>query len=278
MQSMSAAPAAFDDVFAANRAFGRIKFEAKASGALTRRSHLREDGPLRLRCPGAPSAELEAVIINTAGGIAGGDRLTLDISAGPGARLILTTAAAEKIYRSLAADSTITVALQAGPCSFLAWLPQETILFDGARLARTIHVDLAENAGFIFAESVVFGRFGMGETVRHGLLQDRWRIHRAGRILHAEALRLEGDVDRKLIEPAVAKGARAMATVMVVPGNDAAVAAVRALKVCGELAASAWKGMMLVRLCAADGATLRCDLIAVLRSIGGLSLPRLWLN
>jgi urease accessory protein len=278
MQSMSAAAAAFDDVFAANRAFGRIKFEAKASGGLTRRSHLREEGPLRLRCPGAPSAELEAVIINTAGGIAGGDRLTLDISVAPGARLIATTAAAEKVYRSLAADSIITARLQAGACSLLGWLPQETILFDGARLARTIDVDLAEDARFIFAEAVVFGRSGMGETVRHGLLQDRWRIHRAGRILHAEALRLEGDLDRKLIEPAVAKGACAMATVMVVPGNDAAVAAVRALNVCGELGVSAWKGMMLVRLCAADGTILRGDLTAVLGSISGLSLPRLWLN
>jgi urease accessory protein len=278
MHGMSAAAAFEEDVFAANRAFGQLRFEAKRSGGLTRRSHLREEGPLRLRCPGAPSAELEAVIINTAGGIAGGDQLTVDISAAPGARLIVTTAAAEKIYRSLAADSIITVRLQAGACSLLGWLPQETILFDGARLARTIDVELAEDASFIFAETVVFGRSGMGETVRHGLLQDRWRIHRAGRILHAEALRLKGDVDRKLMVPAVANGARAMATVMLIPGNGDAVAAVRALKACGELAASAWKGMMLIRLCAADGATLRRDLTAVLGSIGGFALPRLWSN
>ncbi len=275
---MSAAMAALHEIFAANRAFGRITFSAKASAGLTRRSHLREEGPLRLRCPGAPSAELEAVIVNTAGGVVGGDRLVLDVTAAPGARLVITTAAAERIYRSLAANSIIAVHLNAEAGSSLVWLPQETILFDGARLSRTIHVDVAEDARFILVEAVVFGRAGMGETVHHGLLHDRWRIHRAGRILHAEAIRLEGDVDHKLMQPAVAKGGRAVATLMLMPGNETAVAAVRARTFSGEVAASAWKGIMVVRLCAADGAILRRDLITVLGAVRGVALPRLWLN
>ena len=168
--------AALNEVFAANRAVGRIEFAVKASGGVTRRSHVREEGPLRLRCPGPPSQELEAVIVNTAGGVAGGDRLALDLSVAPGAHLAVTTAAAEKIYRSLAADSVIEVKLKVAAGGSLAWLPQETILFDGARLARTIHVDLTDDARLIFAEAVIFGRIGMGEIMQHGCLHDRWRF------------------------------------------------------------------------------------------------------
>jgi len=277
---MSASPAVLNDVFAANRAFGRIALAVKASRGVTGRARLREEGPLRVRCPGPPSAELEAVIVNTAGGVAGGDRFLLDVSVAPGARLIVTTSAAEKIYRSLEADSTIELHLRIGVGGSLAWLPQETILFDRARLARTIHVDVAEDARLILLEAVVFGRLGMGETVQHGCLHDRWRIHRGRQIIHAEAMRLDDNIARKLAHPAVANGARAIATVVVLPGDEASAAAVRALKssFCGEVAASAWKGMMVVRLCAADGAALRCDLIATLSTVRGLSLPRLWLN
>jgi urease accessory protein len=274
---MSASPA-LNDVFAANRALGKIALAVKASRGVTGRARLREEGPLRLRCPGSPSAELEAVILNTAGGMAGGDRFSIEVSVEPGARLVVTTAAAEKIYRSPETDSTVAVNLKIGAGGALAWLPQETILFDSARLARAIRVDVADDARLVLVEAIVFGRLGMGETVQHGCLRDRWRIYRGGRIVHAEAMRLEGDIDRRLAQPAVANGARAMATLLVMPGDDATVAAVRALTFCGEAAASAWKGMMAVRFCAADGATLRGDLIAALSTVRGLSLPRLWLN
>ena len=131
---MSASPAP-NDVFAANRAFGRIALAVKASRGVTGRARLREEGPLRLRCPGPPSAELEAVILNTAGGMAGGDRFSIEVSVAPGARVVVTTAAAEKIYRSLEADSTVEVNLKIAAGGALAWLPQETILFD-SRAAR----------------------------------------------------------------------------------------------------------------------------------------------
>ena len=124
------------DIFAANRAAGRIALEVEASVGATRRSRVREEGPLRVRCPGPPAAELEAVIINTAGGVAGGDRLELDVAVGPGGRLVVTTAAAEKVYRTLEPAATIDVRLAVDAGAALAWLPQETILFDRARLER----------------------------------------------------------------------------------------------------------------------------------------------
>jgi urease accessory protein len=266
--------------FAANRAVGRIALAVKANGGVTRRWRVREEGSLRVRCPGPPAGELEAVIVNTAGGVAGGDRLRLEVSVEPGARLVVSTAAAEKVYRTLEPDAAIDVTLAVGAGGSLAWLPQETILFDRARLARSIDVDLAEDARLILAEALVLGRSGMGEVVDDGGLVDRWRLRRNGRLIHAEAMRLEGGIAVKLKEPAVANGGVAVATVLVVPGDDATTAAVRTLesRFRGEVGASAWNGFAVVRLCAADGAALRHDLVAVLGALRGAALPRLWLN
>jgi urease accessory protein len=266
--------------FAANRAVGGITLAVRAGNGLTRRARVREDGSLRVRCPGPPSAELEAVIVNTAGGIAGGDRLMLDITAEAGARLLVTTAAAEKVYRTLEAAASIDVKLRLGAGSSLAWLPQETILFDRARLERAIEVDLADDARLLMAEAIVFGRVGMGEAVNEAFLFDRWRLRRGGQLVHAEATRLDGAVARKLAQPAVANGGIAVATVLVMPGDETTIAGVRALgrDLRGEVGASAWNGLALVRLCATDGEALRHDLLAVLAAVRVAPLPRLWLN
>jgi urease accessory protein len=266
--------------FAANRAVGRIALAVRSSDGMTRRLRVREEGSLRVRCPGPPSGELEAVIVNTAGGVAGGDHFSLDVTVDPGARLVVTTAAAEKVYRTLEPDATIDVTLAVGAGGSLCWLPQETILFDRARLKRTIEVDLVEDARLVLAEAIVFGRTGMGETVDDCVLFDRWRLRRGGRLIHAEAMRLDGAVAAKLREPAVAKGGVAVATVLVVPGDDGIAASVRALgeNFRGEVGVSAWNGFAIVRLCAADGAALRHDLVVVLTALRGTSLPRLWLN
>src|SRR5262249_35117127 len=122
-----------------------------------RRSRVREGGALRVRCRGRAAGEPEAVIVNPAGGVAGGDRFTLDVAVEPRARLVVTTAAAEKVYRTLAPEAAIDVKLTVGAAASLAWLPQETILFDRARLKRTIDIDLAEDARLVLAEAIVFG-------------------------------------------------------------------------------------------------------------------------
>ena len=153
-------------------------------------------------------------------------------------------------------DAVIDVKLKVGAGGSLAWLPQETILFDRARLSRAVDIELADEARLVFGEAVIFGRSGMGEIVRHGRLEDRWRLRRHGRIIHAEAMRLEGDIAARLAQSAVGKGAVAVATVLILPGDEMTAAGVRALgdRFRGDVAASAWKGMMVVRLCAADGA------------------------
>lgn len=277
---MSTATAETARTFAANRAIGRIAFAVQAKAGVTRRTRVREEGSLRVRFPGPASAELEAVIVNTAGGVAGGDRFALDVTVEPGARLVVTTAAAEKVYRTLEPDATIDVRLAVGATSSLAWLPQETILFNRARLRRTINIDLAGDARLLLAEAIVFGRSGMGETVDAADVFDRWHIRRGGRLIHAEAMRLDGAVAAKLAQPAVANGGIAVATVLIVPADEAVAAGIRALDdhFLGEVGVSAWNGLAVVRLCAADGAALRHDLVAVLTAVHNGSLPRLWLN
>ena len=277
---MSTATAETARTFAANRAIGRIAFAVQAKAGVTRRTRVREEGSLRVRFPGPASAELEAVIVNTAGGVAGGDRFTLDVTVEPGARLVVTTAAAEKVYRTLEPDATIDVRLAVGATSSLAWLPRETILFNRARLRRTINIDLAEDARLLLAEAIVFGRSGMGEAVDDAGVFDRWHLHRGGRLIHAEAMRLDGAVAAKLAQPAVANGGVAVATVLIVPADEAVAAGIRARDdhFLGEVGVSAWNGLAVVRLCAADGAALRHDLVAVLTAVHNGSLPRLWLN
>ena len=268
-----------DAIFAANRAVGSITFSVKSGAGKTRRAEVHEAGSLRVRCPGSPAEELEAVLINTAGGIAGGDRFDLDVKAGQGTRLVVTTAAAEKVYRSLGPDSEISVKLDVGRGATLAWLPQETILFDRARLSRTIDVSLAADARLLLAEGFVFGRSGMGEAVEEGALFDRWRVRRGGKLIFAESVRLDGAIAKRLARTAVAKGGIAIATVLIAPGDDAMVEKMRALQdqFIGEVGASAWNGIAAVRLRAADGAALRHDLVHVMTAVRG-SLPRIWTN
>src|SRR6185436_7801973 len=235
-----------EQIFAANRAVGTLSFVVKNVAGKTRRGRLHEAGSLRVRCPGAPAAELEAVLINTAGGVAGGDRFALDITAGADTRLVITTAAAEKVYRTLGPNSTIDVKLDVASGASLAWLPQETILFDRARLLRTIEVSLAPDARLFLAEAIVFGRTGMGETVEEGVLFDRWRVRRGGKLIYAESVRLDGAIAARLAEAAAAKGGIAVATALIVPGDDAIVEKVRALEseFIGEVGASAWNGIV----------------------------------
>jgi urease accessory protein len=271
--------AAARDTFAANRAVGGVSLSVRARADVSRPARLHEHGSSRVRFPGAPAPELEAVLINTAGGIAGGDRFDFDFSVGDNAAAIVTSAAAEKVYRSLGPDATIDVKLALAPGARLAWLPQETILFDGARLARSIDVELAGDTELLLAEALVFGRTAMDEVVEQGRLFDRWRVRRNGRLIFAETLRLEGAIAEKLGEAAVAGGGVAVATVLLAPGNEAHVQAVRALAgLRGETGTSAWNGIAVVRLVARDGATLRHDLMLVLAVLRGSALPRLWLN
>jgi urease accessory protein len=266
--------------FAANRAQGAVSFDVHRKDGATRRRHLHESGSLRVRFPSPECEGLSAVLVNTAGGIAGGDQFDIDIAAREAARLTVTTAAAEKVYRAEGPAARLDIALRAEAGSHLAWLPQETILFDRARIARRFEIDLAANASFLLCEIVVFGRAAMGERMSRGEFVDKWRMRRGGRLVFAENIRLDGDIGEKLARPAVAKGGAAIGTALMVPGDQALVERIRQLSETfgGEVGLSAWNGFAMARFCAQDAARLRADMMAVLGRASGSALPRLWLN
>jgi len=268
------------DVFAANRARGAVKFDVRKIEGTTRRHHLHESGSLRVRFPSPEDDGLSAVLVNTAGGIAGGDRFEIDLSAGEGSRLTLTTAAAEKVYRAQGTPAELNVTLKAESRAHLSWLPQETILFDRVKIKRRFEINLAEDASLLLCEIVVFGRIAMGERIRSGEFSDYWRLHRGGKLIFAENIRLDADIGAKLDSPAIANGGVAIGTALIVPGDDILVERIRELSEsfgC-EVGISTWNGFAMARFCAQDAARLRADMMAVLGRVSGSALPRLWLS
>jgi urease accessory protein len=277
---LASAPA-HSEIFAGNRAFGRIALSVAAAPDGSRRRRVHEAGALRVRFPNvAGKGALDAVIVNTAGGMTGGDRFDIDIALEAGARLTVTTAAAEKVYRSVGPDTRIGIKLDVGEGAALAWLPQETILFDRVRLRRSIDIEAASGARVLLAEGIVFGRSAMGETVTQGHFSDHWRVRCGGKMAFAESLRLDGAMAQRLAERAVAAGSVAVASVLKLPGDESDVAAVRAKQTdfVGEVGISAWNGLAVARLLAPDGAALHRDLIGVLTALSDEPPPRLWLN
>lgn len=268
------------------RSRGRVLVEARALSERTVLGRLEEEGPSRARFPrsGKRGASLEAVLINTGGGIAGGDASATHMIARSGAHLVATTQAAEKVYRSDGATSKIDVELVVEPGARLDWLPQWTILFDEARVARTISAEVAEDARLLLVEAVALGRAARGERFAAGMLTDRWRIRRGGRLIYADGLRLDGDSAALLDRPAIASGAAALATVLLVASDaEARLEAVRealglpdTLPPGLEAGASAWDGMLTVRLLGRDNAVLDSALRRIIGELGIEDPPRIW--
>ena len=267
-------------LFAANRARGAVRFSVARIDGVTRRRELHEAGSLRVRFPSPEDDGLSAVLVNTAGGIAGGDRFDIEIASTNDARLTVTTAAAEKIYRAEGPAAELNVTLKAEGRSHLSWLPQETILFDRARIRRRFEIDLSDTASLLLCEIVVFGRIAMGERIQAGEFVDHWRLRRGGRLVFAENIRLDGDIGSKLASPAIAKAGVAIGTALIVPGDEALVERIHEISptLRGEVGISAWNGFAMARFCAQDAARLRADMMAVLGRASGSALPRLWLS
>jgi urease accessory protein len=232
-----------------------------------------------------PGAPFEAVLVNISGGLVGGDRIRSEIAIGPGAAATLTAQAAEKLYRSTGEDTKIETRLAVGAGAWAEWLPQETILFDGARLRRTLTATLAPGARLLAVEMVVFGRAARGERFAHGFLHDSWAIHSGGRLVWADAIRLERDVAAQRSRVFGFGEAAGYATLLHA-GPEAAsfLPAARAIAAAGpaEGGATLVAGMLLLRFIADDAMRLRASVIAAaggLRAaIAGLPvrLPRVW--
>ncbi|HET6630253.1 MAG TPA: urease accessory protein UreD [Woeseiaceae bacterium] len=241
-----------------------------------------QEGCLKLRLP-RPVREGEAdlVIMNTAGGLTGGDRLSIEVSVGNGARTTATTPACEHIYRSIDGESVIEQRLQVARGARLDWLPQGTILFDRGRVRRRLEIQLEADAEITVAEAVLFGRTEMGETVNSGTFSDLWTVRRGDSLLYADAMRIAEPFGRTVACSTTLDRHAAMASLLHV-GRDLAAKrdALRAgfAQDYGALAGASVVGDVLIaRIVAADGNTLRRLLIAALGPLRDRrSLPRNW--
>ena len=255
-------------------------------GGITFLAHLFQRAPCRVLFPNPPADDLPlAALLTTSGGLAGGDRVRISVTAEEGARAVVTTQAAEKIYRSLGPDTRIDIALTAGPDTWLEWLPQETILFDRARLERCTAAAIEPGGRLLAGEMIVFGRTARGERLTTGLLHDRWSIRVARRLVWVDAIRLEGDISNRLDAPAGFDGATAMGIVIYVgPEAPKLLPLARALALDSESRAGATlvDGILLARFIGREARVLRADLARYVadfrRAAVGLParVPRLW--
>ncbi len=252
------------------RSSGAVHLAIDGQGALKR---LREEGCSKLRMPARLSGHpIEAVLINTSGGLAGGDRIDIDVEAA--GNLCVTTQAAEKIYPSLGSETRVATRIKVDDCAKLLWLPQEAILFDGARLRRSFEAEIACGATLLAVESVVLGRKAMGEQLADFSFRDRWRIRRGGQLVFADDVHLD-QVRAK--GAACVHGAGAMAMIVVIAaGAEDFLEPLRNL-IGARGGVSAWDGKLVARLIAADGHNLRKTLIPALGLLAApMELPKVW--
>jgi urease accessory protein len=259
------------------RAKGCGRLAVKFADGQTRTDRLFQEGAAKIRIPGRSDGAYEAVLINTAGGLTGGDRLDWAFGVAGGAEVNLTTQACEKIYASIEGAAEVSTRISVGPGAAIAWLPQETILFNGAKLRRRLEVDLDAGSSALIVEPVAFGRLAMGELAIDGSFHDRWRIRQCGKLIHAEEFQIGPRLTETTKRAAVLGGARAIATALLVSPN-AELLRDEAAKIIGaQGGVSFWNGKLLARLVDADAYSLRKRLVPLVQLLNqGAALPKCW--
>ena len=240
---------------------------------------LYQQGSAKAILPRVDGGAAEVVFLNTSGGLTGGDRLDYALSLGAGVRATATTQTAERAYRSARGVARAEIRLRVGPAGWLDWLPQETILFDGAALERQVTVDLDEGAGCLFLESVILGRHAMGETVTGLRFRDSRMIRRGGQPVWAEPLHIDSRVLQRAGGAALLGGARALATLALVhPQAGDRLAALRAVldEPGVDSGASALHGRLILRMLAHDGLPLRRQILRALAVLRAGPPPLVW--
>lgn len=240
-----------------------------------------QSGSAKIFIPKTYAKTTEAVLVNTAGGLTGGDIFDAKLRADGDTHLTVSTQTAERVYCALGPQAAkITIDMELCGKASLHWLPQETILFDGAGFSRHLKVEMDDAASFLASEMMVFGRTAMHETVRQGNISDQWRISRDGRLIHAEALRLDGHIDEKLLQPASADGGVCVATTLYVSRDAEAKAdAVRSFFKNHDdvrTAVSAWDGKLVIRSVCGNTARLKKLMAQFIEQFRNIANPRVW--
>ncbi|KMW58851.1 Urease accessory protein UreD [Candidatus Rhodobacter oscarellae] len=262
----------FDALAAQPRAVGAVALSMGAGGL----KHLRQQGAMKALFPRVDEAP-QVVLVNSAGGATGGDRFSVDITAQAGARLTVTTQAAERAYRAQPGETAvIRNHLSVADSARLDWLPQEMLLYDRSALDRRLSVDLAPSAQLVLAETLVFGRAAMGETVREIRIADRIEIRRDGAPLFLDQTRFQGDLETHMAQPFTANGAGAMSLVLVAaPWAAAQIEPIRAILPASAGVSLIRDDLLALRILAEDSFALRQTLVPILQRLSG-TLPKPW--
>jgi urease accessory protein len=260
------------------RAIGEARLAVRVAAGRTRIARLRLQGSLKVLFPQGAGDPMEAVVLNTAGGLTGGDRMRLSVEAEPGAQVVVTSQAAERAYRATTGQvARVDLRITAGPGARVDWLPQETILFDGAALSRRMTVGLSGDARFLAVETLVFGRAAMGEVVRTLDFSDRWEIRRDGVLVMADAVRISGHAAALMARAAAGGGAGAVATVMLAtPDAERALADLRGALGDAGGASLVRPGVIVARVLAGDSYLLRKVLVPAIEGVAGAVIPKVW--
>ena len=262
------------------RARGTGRLTTQQVAGRTRIETLYQEGCAKIRLPHTHDLSLQAVLINTAGGLTGGDNVAWQVDVAPMSRVVLTTQACERVYRSLGDDAVVRTRLRVGAGAHLDWLPQETILFDGARLNRALDVELEGDASLFAIEAILLGRSAMGETARSAHLLDNWRIRRDGRLVHAESTRLSAaELERDALSTLA--GNAAFATLVYLGADaeqrEARVAGLLSGTLAGPSGLSRIGERLVIRAMADSGLALRRIITPIIAELSGAgALPRLW--
>ncbi|MGH1368128.1 MAG: urease accessory protein UreD [Maritimibacter sp.] len=268
-----------DDAPAPQRAKGRVFLSSKQRGSVSVIDDLAMAGSMKVLFPRAIANGLDAMLINTAGGVTGGDVFEVEARAGERSEMTVTSQACERGYRATGDKAgRLRTRLLVQEDARMNWLPQETILFDGAHFDRDLHIDLASSASLLMVEPVLFGRLAMGEEVRSGDFKDRVSIHRNGAPIYKDAVRLSGDIAEQLDHGAIGNGARAMAAlVYVAPDAEMRLNALRSLLPSSGGASLLAPDILVARILASTGFELRRSLVPMIRLLNSDEIPRPWM-
>ena len=261
------------------RARGALNISAVAGvGGQSRLQDLRQQGSYRAIFPRPKMGAIEAVMINTAGGITGGDRFSTKVTAHDHAKISLTTQAAERIYRAPdATPGSMQTRLEVKSNAQLYWLPQETILFEGSRLHRRLEVEVTRDSKFLMVEPIVFGREASGEILNFCSLDDRVCITTEGTPIYVDRIKLDGDVALILKRSAVADGLRSMASIVLVDKMaKAMIDGVRTLLPSSGGASLLADNILAIRLLCTDSFALRTALLPILKHLTQNAVPKNW--
>lgn len=268
------------------RAEGSCRIVLGGSDKGTRIMDVFQRSPIRVLFPRVGGAAIEeAVVVNTAGGVAGGDRLESEITVLANGSITVTSQAAEKVYRALNEPARIATKLRVCDAAKLAWLPQETIIFDWAQVARLTKIELCSGAELLALEWLVLGRAAHGEQLCGGRIADSWRVNKDGRLIWADTFRVTDEIFRQLHRRALLADCRAIATLLYFgPNLDKRLEYLRDLARSLECqcAATLVSGLIVVRFAAKTSCDLKVGLRSLLQKFGDelgpgpFRVPRIW--